>query len=150
MRSPNAKCSICSKPFYTRPSRISSFCSRECYGKAQRKSHSCPVCEKEVLAGEHKIACSKGCSNTLRKLIREGKHPNVYPGHDQASEIKAIRKMVISERGNACELCGYSAYDILNVHHIVEQSKGGTHDRSNLKLVCPNCHAELHKGFRTL
>ena len=49
--------------------------------------------------------------------------------------------------GNRCSLCG--AEDVpLHLHHIVPLSEGGEHSLENLRLVCPNCHQETHKGLR--
>ena len=31
-----------------------------------------------------------------------------------------------------------------NIHHIVERVKGGSDDMSNLVLLHPNCHRQLH------
>lgn len=33
----------------------------------------------------------------------------------------------------------------LQVHHVIEVSKGGTDDLWNLQLVCAECHAEIHR-----
>ncbi|WP_259399592.1 HNH endonuclease [Pseudoalteromonas sp. SR41-4] len=34
-----------------------------------------------------------------------------------------------------------------NIHHIVERVKGGTDEMSNLVLLHPNCHRQLHSNF---
>lgn len=36
--------------------------------------------------------------------------------------------------------------DILEVHHIIYRSKGGTNTPSNLLTLCKCCHADLHSG----
>lgn len=40
--------------------------------------------------------------------------------------------------GRVCAICG-SDYD-LTVDHVVPQSLGGTHARSNLQVMCRACH----------
>ena len=35
---------------------------------------------------------------------------------------------------------------LLEFHHIVHVSKGGKNEVNNLLLLCPNCHAEIHRG----
>lgn len=57
-----------------------------------------------------------------------------------------MRVTLIDERGPCCEQCGYDNINVLNVHHIVERRNGGSDDRSNLKLLCPNCHMTHHYG----
>ena len=34
---------------------------------------------------------------------------------------------------------------VLQVHHIIEVSSGGTDDPSKLQLLCAECHAEVHR-----
>ena len=54
---------------------------------------------------------------------------------DKVKDLAAIRKRVIDLRGNSCTRCGYNKYPILEIHHIVEKSKGGTDDINNLELI---------------
>jgi 5-methylcytosine-specific restriction endonuclease McrA len=57
----------------------------------------------------------------------------------------AIRHSLIEERNGACEVCGFSCEFCLQVHHIMPIAKGGTNDKSNLALLCANCHAAVEK-----
>ena len=53
--------------------------------------------------------------------------------------------------GDRCEACGWKAPQLLHrllcVHHIVPVCRGGSHDRENLVLLCPNHHAIAHALF---
>lgn len=55
-----------------------------------------------------------------------------------------------------CEACRWSppcgpAWDgILHAHHVVPLSDGGDDARSNLVVLCPNCHALAHKVWAAL
>lgn len=49
-------------------------------------------------------------------------------------------------RGVVCEICKFSKTNILVVHHVIERCNGGSDNLENLKLICPNCHAEIHYG----
>ena len=62
------------------------------------------------------------------------------------TNIRSIRRKLISERGLCCERCHYDNVNVLQVHHIIERSKGGTDDPLNLLLLCPNCHYTIHHG----
>jgi 5-methylcytosine-specific restriction protein A len=58
-----------------------------------------------------------------------------------------IRKRVLAEEPR-CRLCGASASD---VDHIQPVSRGGTHERSNLRSLCGPCHRrrtarQTHRG----
>lgn len=144
-RQPNVACVVCSKRVYRRPSGIArnkgkAYCSQQCYGLASRKEHPCPVCKKPVLAGERKNTCSRACANKTRE---GSKYKTNRPTKDKAAQYRTLKKHVVQTRGSKCELCGYDKYDILHVHHIDENR--ANNELSNLKLLCPNCHAEEHE-----
>jgi predicted HNH restriction endonuclease len=42
----------------------------------------------------------------------------------------------------SCEKCNYSKIEILQVHH--KDKNRQNNSLENLKLLCPNCHAERH------
>lgn len=45
-----------------------------------------------------------------------------------------------------CQKCQTSLdANVLQVHHIVPVSNGGTDDKSNLILLCHKCHTEVHQ-----
>jgi len=58
------------------------------------------------------------------------------------------RKKAIKRDDYTCANCGAiggtrGSAD-LHVHHIVPKSKNGTHDLSNLKTLCKECHKSIH------
>lgn len=66
---------------------------------------------------------------------------------------------VVAERlqiaGGRCEKCGNNAPFIrkgngapyLEVHHIIQLSKGGLDKIENTEALCPNCHRQRHYGY---
>lgn len=135
-RRPNTKCTQCGKPVYRRPSvlevsRGRAFCSQRCYGVACRKEHPCIICGEPILASANKKTCSRSCANKGRAGIAY----KIGSPKDQARDQRAVKMRLLALRGAKCERCGYSRYEILQVHH---------NDRENLTLLCPNCHAEEH------
>jgi hypothetical protein len=66
---------------------------------------------------------------------------------------KETRAFVYARNGNTCQLCGVAAGDPdpynpartirLTVGHIVDKSKGGTDEVSNLQALCSNCNEGL-------
>ena len=48
-------------------------------------------------------------------------------------------------KSESCELCGCHLTDILQVHHIIPMSAGGSCEEGNLIVLCPNCHILVHK-----
>ncbi|MDE9557097.1 HNH endonuclease [Xenorhabdus bovienii] len=57
-------------------------------------------------------------------------------------EIVSARILVNCARH--CSLCRQFVPLYIQVHHIVEQCNGGTHEEDNLIPVCANCHATIH------
>lgn len=147
-RNPNVKCSMCEKPFYKRPGEQSSsksgkvFCSKECYGLSCRVYTVCPECGTKFSGRKGRVTCSRACSNKRRTGIKySGERPK-----DKAYQRNVLRAQLIALRGAKCERCSYSKAHILQVHHILERSNGGTDEVDNLLLLCPNCHCEEHYG----
>ncbi|MGN6520033.1 MAG: type II toxin-antitoxin system PemK/MazF family toxin [Dokdonella sp.] len=75
---------------------------------------------------------------------------------------RTARLMCVSHYGAACVVCGFSfeetygelGVDFIHVHHLVPLSDIG-HEYQvdpirDLRPVCPNCHAMLHRGQETL
>lgn len=60
------------------------------------------------------------------------------------------RERVASGRG--CESCGWllgsGDWRSLHAHHVVPLSCGGTDQRGNLMVLCPNHHAVAHRAGR--
>lgn len=142
-RTPNTKCVICGTLIYRRPVELErsggkSYCSSNCYGKACRKETPCIVCGKTILAGMHKKTCSRSCANRHRT----GMKYKVNSPHDKVKSQHALKMQLLRIRGKACERCGYSRFEILQVHHKDRNRKNN--DVSNLQLICPNCHCEEH------
>lgn len=142
-RNPNTVCSVCNKEIYKRPKEIKNhkvYCSQKCYGLDNRKRHPCPICGKET--EPTKNTCSRSCSNKLRFGINY----NIGRPKDKATKYRAIKIKLLKDRGEKCEKCGHDNKNILQVHHIIEKSDGGTDDEKNLLILCPNCHYTHHLG----
>ena len=144
-RKPNCSCVYCGKQIYRRPKQIKNglvFCSTSCTGKYTRKNEKfCPICGKEIF-GKSKT-CSRICSNKNRYGIK-------YDGtnkYNNATKSRVLKEQLSKIRGGICQKCSNNNYNILQVHHIIERSKGGTNDESNLLILCPNCHMTEHLGY---
>jgi len=144
-RNPNTACKICEKEIYRRPIQIENgniFCSRKCKGISDRKIKYCTVCNKEIISKYASKTCSRECSNRSRTNTKYDREQS----HNKHKKIFIIKTRLLSERGNYCEYCKYDNVNILQVHHIIERSNGGSNDMSNLLLLCPNCHYTIHYG----
>lgn len=45
-----------------------------------------------------------------------------------------------------CCICGWND-TVIDLHHIVPKSQGGSDDNSNLTPLCPNCHRKAHNNL---
>ena len=58
-----------------------------------------------------------------------------------------VREYVLCRDNHTCQHCkGKSKDKILNVHHLVHRSKGGTDRPDNLITLCETCHKKYHAG----
>lgn len=65
-----------------------------------------------------------------------------------------MRKLLCD--GHVCYLCGLlnpqnvtgkQFRNMIEVHHIIEQNEGGTHEPINLVPCCSNCHSKIHMNL---
>jgi RNA-directed DNA polymerase len=59
---------------------------------------------------------------------------------------KRILLMLWLRQQQCCPMCRHPITKTTewNIHHIVEKVKGGSDEMSNLVLLHPNCHRQLH------
>ena len=145
---PNCVCSVCGAVIYRSPKAQALgnvYCSHACRAKAQQKPVPCVVCGKMILASKHAKTCSRACANKHRAGIKyKVKDRKNQPLKDKVKWIQGLKRRLIAQRGVVCEPCSYPNTNILVVHHRIRRCDGGSDDLSNLELICPNCHAEIH------
>lgn len=62
-------------------------------------------------------------------------------GSGYLSSKKYIKFQLISRNGNICQLCRRTfPYTRLTIDHKIKVTKGGTHELSQLQLLCRRCH----------
>lgn len=66
------------------------------------------------------------------------------------SDWDTRRKRVYRRDNYRCQNCsrkgGNKGDAELHAHHVVPKSKGGTHELSNLKTLCSECHDAVHRN----
>jgi len=142
-RNPNSHCLICNKPVYKRPIEIKInkgkvYCSQICFGISCRKEHPCIICGKAILSGANKKTCSRSCANKHRAGIKY----KINQPRSKVKHYKSLKIRLLNTRGTVCEKCGYTKYEILQIHH--KDRNRENNSLNNLELICPNCHAEEH------
>ena len=56
-----------------------------------------------------------------------------------------LRAAILERDNHRCQGCGVSNTE-LHVHHIVPLGAGGTNVKSNLQVLCEDCHGRIHGG----
>lgn len=134
-------CLWCGKEITNKPHNI--FCNKSCAAsfrnKSRKKVHYCKICNTIVKNPRNKdnIICLDCYKKSIKTDIIAKFNCGIYVSN------KTIRKILINERDHRCEECGLDTWMDklipLDVHHIDGNFKNNK--RSNLKLLCKNCHA---------
>ena len=148
------------------------FCSRSCLAKSNNtsspKRKKLPRSREEI---EQAVSNSKSYSGALSLLglravggnfgtlqrylekydidtshmLHQGSNKGrIFKPFEGLTSNEAIKKRLIAERGYCCEGCNLDTWlglpIALELEHIDGNNRNG--DRSNLKLLCHNCHAQ--------
>lgn len=109
--------------------------------------------DKEIEKQQKQIEKEKEEIEDNLKDVNELDEINVDAGNQERGKRKVldpvIRRSVESRAGGACECCGYGKGEpdlmgAFQVHHIVPVQYGGSDNKSNLILLCHNCHKLVH------
>lgn len=84
------------------------------------------------------------------KRVRRIWYESVYVCYPENWEF--LRQEVLKRDNNQCAKCSKSKAKgtILQVHHIVPLSKGGSNDLDNLQTLCLECHEEIHPHMKEM
>lgn len=133
---------FCSKSCAARHHNIRGLCGR----KKRPIEKQCARCGGQTLKAASRKFCSK-CWDEERARIGE-----VCKGECPANLIRAHARYILKQMPNVCVTCNYSAH--VEICHLVPVSDfpGSAklreiNSRSNLVLLCPNCHWEMDHGL---
>lgn len=122
---------------------------------SSRKMISHPVLTKQLLEKEYvknglkmkDIAVKYGYGYvTVNSWIHKYKiKTRIQADYLEKTTFGAIARELRKQKYNTCELCGWNKATC-DVHHKIKQCDNGTHDKSNLIVLCPNCHRMVSEG----
>lgn len=138
-------CNVCKKQFEHPTRMLRKFCSRSCtqtFNNTLRKKHVCCKCKQcgILLKNPYRKFCNRECSFEYARDITKQRINNGEIVHSGT-----LRKLLIRERGEHCELCGWKEQNALTkkipiqVHH--KDGNWKNNKSENLILLCPNCHS---------
>lgn len=116
----------------------------------------CAGCNAKFYTHQTKFHRKKrwcGSSECLNVIDTKVKHAN-YKKQRKKMESGKFRHGVVSELREyikmrdklTCRLCKmFLESNVLQVHHIIPVSNGGTDDKKNLVLLCYHCHTKVHQ-----
>jgi len=79
----------------------------------------------------------------LERAIFQDNAPRKTVERCDAETWDTIRKWVIRRDEFQCQGCTVGC-TVMNVHHIIPVSSGGSDDPSNLITLCEDCHSQIH------
>ncbi len=62
----------------------------------------------------------------------------------------SVARLVWRRDGGRCRVPGCRSARGIEIHHLVHRTHGGSHDASNLALLCSACHLAHHRGVLTI
>lgn len=145
------KCEECSKSFEARYSRR--FCSHSCSAKHNNKIRTrkdakklipCENCGTET---KNKKFCSIECSSQYRTDGAYDEFKNsVNKEYKDSYSPKTFKPHILREQGQTCAVCKRKdTWEGKILVFVLDHIDGNSNNnnRSNLRLVCPNCDSQL-------
>jgi hypothetical protein len=147
----HSNCKKCDKKFVPKKGTIN-YCSLSCKNSRvfsdESKQKKSILSKKQWLNGTYSNVNWKEINNNEFKKNKQTDtwtkkmYNKLYNG--EILHIQTIRKILIKDVGNCCEICNNSIWiDIpitLEIHHIDGDNKNN--ELSNLQILCPNCHSQ--------
>lgn len=135
------KCGVEHKGNYGSGRFCSCKCARSFSTSRDRKSINVRVSTTQSRPEGYE--CKK-CDLWFRRKMQYMAHCRIhYRTFEDLKSDSSRRKWLIRERGHRCEICFNTEWNNVKIPIELDHISGDADDngRSNLRLVCPNCHA---------
>jgi len=134
---------------------VAALCRAVLGGPAEpgRASHQiavsvCPRCQQAEVAGGGASLPIDGARLAQAGCDAQeiGDSGAAQPARASQSVPPAVRRLVVRRDGGRCRVPGCRNARFLEVHHIVTRADGGSHEPTNLILMCDGHHRATHVG----
>jgi 5-methylcytosine-specific restriction endonuclease McrA len=144
-------CRKCDKKFVPKKGTIN-YCSLSCRNSRnfsdQTKEKKSSITKRKWLDGSYSLVDWENVNSDVNKRGKQldswkkKSYDRLFNG--EKLHIQTLRKLLIGDVGNCCELCNTSEWlgspITLEVHHIDGNNKNN--ELKNLQILCPNCHSQ--------
>jgi 5-methylcytosine-specific restriction endonuclease McrA len=144
-------CRKCDKKFVPKKGTIN-YCSLSCRNSRnfsdQTKEKKSSITKRKWLDGSYSLVDWENVNSDVNKRGKQldswkkKSYDRLFNG--EKLHIQTLRKLLIGDVGNCCELCNTSEWlgspITLEVHHIDGNNKNN--ELPNLQILCPNCHSQ--------
>jgi len=154
-------CKNCDKQFFRVKRKVieKNFCCRLCSEEHKKNSDifetQCAFCKSSIKRKNSRkrnsksglYFCSRDCKDNAQRYhnsLRIKEFESIMPNHYGTGEYRYRKKAFDNAKVIKCNFCDYSNEKILQVHHIDEDRENN--ELSNLMIVCPTHHCEIHYG----
>lgn len=110
----------------------------------RKKMAICLICENEFQVKNKKIYCSKSCAG---KATRN--RTGTKKGYRKQKNNTEHRLNLLKDKFNfdRCMVRGCNYNKCYDIHRLISGKNGGKYEIGNMYAVCPNHHAEVHRGI---
>lgn len=107
--------------------------------------------ESTVVYRKKRCCGNKTCYDVIDKKVTNFNYrkqqKKIETGKFRHGVNPELREYIKNRDNMLCRMCFESGESVnLQVHHIVPVSDGGNDDKTNLILLCHNCHNKVHKN----
>lgn len=146
---PNTHCCQCGKETYKKPwillAQKPVYCSTHCYNLTKIKPEQHIQCSYCGLGFSTRNAKRKFCSQSCANKSRAG---TVYKKRITVSTSYLKLQLLQQTFGfSNCMIEGCEYNKVYDIHRLVKGEDGGLYVIGNMFAICPNHHAEIHRGI---
>lgn len=145
------KCLNCGVVFNVSDKR-QKFCSRSCSATYNNKNR---FVSKRTRKKTSDTLFARNNDGLSRQQVIQRKCAEKHASYIRKNENITLRDLskrtctkIFKRMKLPCSNCGwYVDGAVGDIHHIIEQKKGGSNEHDNLSYLCPNCHRLVHSGI---